>query len=67
MTVNMCSISDRAHWKFYLFLTDGRTLPTITQHMAKICPFLESKDGTFLVICQGLTLIWQLERTPPPQ
>lgn len=47
MTVNMCSISDWAHWKFYLLLTDGRTLPTITQHMAKICPFLESKAGIF--------------------
>lgn len=47
MTVNMCSISDRAHWKFYLLLTDGRMLPTITQHMAKICSFLESKAGIF--------------------
>lgn len=48
MTVNMCMcISDWAHRKFYLLMTDGRTLPTITQHMAKICSFLESKSGIF--------------------
>lgn len=33
--------------KLYPVLTDGKTLPTIRQHMAKICPFLESKADIF--------------------
>lgn len=33
--------------KLYLLLTDGKTLPTIRQHMAKIYPFLESKTDIF--------------------
>lgn len=43
----MRTISDRSDWKLYLLLTDGKTLPTIRQHMAKICPFLESKPDIF--------------------
>lgn len=43
----MCTISDHSVWKLYLLLTDGKTLPTIRQHMAKIFPFLESKADIF--------------------
>lgn len=43
----MCTISDHSVWKLYLILTDGKALPTIRQHMAKICPFLESKADIF--------------------
>lgn len=43
----MCTISDHSVWKWYLLITDGTTLPTIRQHMAKICPFLESKADIF--------------------
>lgn len=43
----MCTISDQSVWKLYLVLTDGKTLPTIKQHMAKIFPFLESKADIF--------------------
>lgn len=43
----MCTISDHSVWKLYLLLTDGKTMPTIRQHMAKICLFLENKADIF--------------------
>lgn len=43
----MCTLSDHFDYKLYVFLTDGNILPTISQNMAKICPFLENKTDIF--------------------